>query len=329
VPRPRARRLPSGARAPIEPLDGVLVLDKPAGLSSAAAVERVKRALGVGRAGHGGTLDPIATGVLPVCLGEATKLAQYLLADDKAYEAEGVLGAATDTLDRTGRVLAAREPCRDEAALRAAIAARRGEHDQVPPAFSAIKQGGVRMYHRARAGEAVALAPRRVRIDALDLLELAPPRFRVAVACSKGTYIRSLIADLGADLGCGAHLAELRRTRSGRFSIERAVELPALEAAAAAGPAAARAWIGPQLVPLAAATALPVVVVPGPLVARVRAGVQLPAHQLGPLPAEPLDPGAEAPRFQMVDESGVLWAVAHVEAARLVYDRVLGGAPTA
>src|SRR5215212_5975465 len=113
-------------------MDGVLVLDKPAGMSSAAAVDRVKRALGIGRAGHGGTLDPIATGVLPVCLGAATKLAQYLLADDKAYEAVGVLGVATDTLDRTGRVVAERAITAGEAELRAAIARRTGAQEQVP-----------------------------------------------------------------------------------------------------------------------------------------------------------------------------------------------------
>src|SRR5215212_6719318 len=146
-------------------MDGVLVLDKPAGMSSAAAVDRVKRALGIGRAGHGGTLDPIATGVLPVCLGAATKLAQFLLADDKAYEAVGVLGVATDTLDATGRVVAEHPVAVAEAALLDALARRRGEQEQVPPMFSAIKQGGVRLYERARAGEEVERAARRIRID--------------------------------------------------------------------------------------------------------------------------------------------------------------------
>jgi tRNA pseudouridine55 synthase len=201
-------------------LHGVLVLDKPAGMSSAAAADRVKRALGADRAGHGGTLDPIATGVLPVCLGAATKLAQFLLADDKAYEAVGVLGIATDTLDATGRVVATHPVAIDEAALRDALVRRSGEQDQVPPMFSAIKQGGVRLYDLARAGEEVERAPRRIRIDRLELVAFEPPRFRIAIACTKGTYIRSLVADLGADLGCGAHLAELRRTRSGRFAIE-------------------------------------------------------------------------------------------------------------
>ncbi|HLL25314.1 MAG TPA: tRNA pseudouridine(55) synthase TruB, partial [Kofleriaceae bacterium] len=178
-------------------MHGVLVFDKPQGMSSAAAVDHVKRALGASRAGHGGTLDPLATGVLPVCLDAATKLAPYLLADDKAYEAEGLFGSETDTLDRTGRVVREAAVSVTEAALRAAIAARLGAQLQVPPMYSAIKQAGVRLYERARAGEEVERAPRQIRIDRLELLAFEPPRFRIAVACSKGTYIRSVVADLG------------------------------------------------------------------------------------------------------------------------------------
>ena len=288
-------------------LDGVLVLDKPAGLSSAAAVDRVKRALAAERAGHGGTLDPIATGVLPVCLGVATKLAQYLLADDKAYEAEGVLGIATDTLDRTGKLVAERPVAVAEAALRAALARRVGEQDQTPPAFSAIKQDGVRMYRRARAGQEVRIEPRRIRIDRLELIAFEPPRFRIAVACSKGTYIRSLVADLGADLGCGAHLAELRRTRSGRFRIEDAIPLERVTLDTAAA----------HLVPLTVATGLPMIAVRAAHIGPVRSGVQLP---LAVLAAEPEPAG----RFQLVDEAGRLLAIARAEGGRVVYDRVFG-----
>jgi tRNA pseudouridine55 synthase len=300
-------------------MDGVLVLDKPAGLSSAGAVERVKRALGAARAGHGGTLDPIATGVLPVCLGAATKLAPYLLADDKEYEAEGVLGVVTDTLDRTGQVVAERPVEVGEAALRAALARRLGEQEQVPPAFSAIKRGGVRMYRRARAGEEVQLEPRRIRIERLELLAFAPPRFRIAVACSKGTYIRSLIADLGADAGCGAHLVELRRTRSGRFRIEDAIPLERVAPGAVAA----------HLVPLAAVTGLPSIAVSAALVGPVRSGVQLSIEALAPWGADPEQADeAAAPerpeRFQIVDEAGRLLAIAHAEAGRVVYDRVFG-----
>jgi tRNA pseudouridine55 synthase len=304
-------------------MDGVLVLDKPAGLSSAAAVDRVKRALRADRAGHGGTLDPIATGVLAVCLGAATKLAPYLLADDKAYEADGVLGIETDTLDRTGRVVAERPVAVAEEALCAALARRLGEQDQVPPAYSAIKQDGVRMYERARAGEVVELPPRRIRIDRLELLAFAPPRFRIAVACSKGTYIRSLVADLGNDVGCGAHLAELRRTCSGRFRLEDAVTLEQIEVLGrelARGTAGAPDALSRYLVPLAAATGLPTVTVPANLIGPVRSGVQL---TMAALTSEDLQ------QFQLVDEGGRLLALAHAERGRVVYDRVLAGASKA
>ena len=282
-------------------MNGVLVLDKPAGISSASAVDKVKRALGARRAGHGGTLDPFATGVLPICLGEATKLAGYLLADDKRYEAELVLGVETDTLDRTGAVTATRDASGvTREALIAALAARTGEHDQVPPMYSAVKQGGVRLYHRARAGEEVERAPRRVRVDRLDLLELAGPRARIAIACSKGTYVRSLVADLGRDLGCGAHVAELRRTRSGRFAIDQAQAIDRLDPA--------------RLVALPDATDLPRVMAPPALVERIRAGVQLPPELLGSVPNNV--------QFQILGPSGELIAVAHVEAGKVVYDRV-------
>lgn len=280
-------------------MHGVIVIDKPTGLSSAHTVERIRRELGLARAGHAGTLDPLATGVLPICVGAGTKLAQFLLADDKAYEAEGVLGIETDTLDRTGRVLAERPVAVSQDALAAVLAAHLGEQDQVPPMYSAIKQGGVRLYHQARAGLDVERAPRQIRIDRLELLAFAPPRFRIAVACSKGTYIRSLIADIGAKLGPGAHLAELRRTVCGRFSITQAVGLDRLRDAV--------------LVPLEAATGLPSVVVDAARLTHVGNGVQFPVELLG---AEGLE------RFQLVAEDGRLVAIAHPEAGRTVYDRV-------
>jgi len=278
---------------------GVLVIDKPAGVSSAMAVERVRRDLRIDRAGHGGTLDPLATGVLPICVGAGTKLAQFLLADDKAYEAEGLLGVETDTLDRTGRVISERAVHVTRDALLAVLAAHLGEQAQVPPMYSAIKQGGVRLYHRARAGEEVERAPRQIRIDRLELLAFAPPRFRIAIACSKGTYVRSLVADIGSALGAGAHLTELRRTRSGKFTIEQAVPLDRLAEA--------------TLIPPAQATDLPSVTVPRALVAQVMSGVQLPVTAFGAGGLE---------RFQLVDEAGQLLAVAHPQAGRTVYDRV-------
>ena len=282
-------------------MNGVLVIDKPAGLSSAAVVARVKRALAVDRAGHGGTLDPIATGVLAVCLGAATKLAQYLLADDKGYEADALLGVETDTLDRTGAVTAEHPVAVTREAVLAALARRTGEHEQVPPMYSAIKQDGVPLYARARAGETVERAPRTVRIRSLELLAFEPPRFRIAIACSKGTYVRSLVADLGSDLGCGAHLTELRRTRSGRFTLADAVPLEAVAELAAA-----------RLIAPSAALSLPVVRVPDALVPRIVAGQQLPVTVLGTTESH----------FQIVGPAGELRAVAHAEDGRVVYERV-------
>lgn len=285
-------------------MHGILVVDKPAGVSSALAVDRVKHALGVRRVGHGGTLDPLATGVLPICLGAATKLAPYLLADDKAYEAEGVLGIETDTLDRTGRITAERPVAVTREAMLAAIAARLGEHDQVPPMYSAIKQGGVRLYHLARAGEEVERASRRVRIDHLELLSFDAPRFRISVACSKGTYIRSLVADLGTDVGAGAHLAELRRTRSGRFTLADAIPLDRVGERG-----------GPVLIAMSQAISLPAVIAPEALMAQVRSGVQFAPELLG---AENFE------KFQIVAEDGRMLAIAHPAEGKVIYDRVFG-----
>lgn len=285
-------------------MHGVLVIDKPPGRSSASTVDFVKKTLRADRAGHGGTLDPLATGVLAICLNAGTKLAQYLLADDKAYDAIGILGIETDTLDRTGRITREAPVAISEAQLRELLASRLGEQAQVPPRFSAIKQDGVRSYHRARAGEDIELAPRTIRIDRLELLDLdlAARRFTVHVACSKGTYIRSLVADLGAALGCGAHLAELRRTRSGKFTIEQAVSLDALPSLD----------VSAHLIRLADATDLRRVVANDAQLWPIRSGVQLPLVDLGGNPE----------LFQVVDREGRLVAIAHGVNQTVVYDRV-------
>ncbi len=288
---------------------GVIVLDKPSGLSSAQAVDSVKRALGAKRAGHAGTLDPIATGVLPICINEATKIAGFMLAEDKAYEADMVLGVETDTLDRTGNPTATRPVDVTREQIVAALVARTGEYDQVPPMFSAIKRDGVRLYARARAGEHIEIEPRRINIASLELLAHDGPRVRFAVACSKGTYVRSLVADLGNDLGCGAHLAELRRTRCGVFAIGDAV---AIDAVAGFDPA--------RLVPLARATNLPSVELAAELLRSVRSGVQLPIGMLRRARGSDWEPKPND--SSLVDEVGALVAVVHVDAGRLVYDRV-------
>ncbi|HSE94356.1 MAG TPA: tRNA pseudouridine(55) synthase TruB [Methylomirabilota bacterium] len=204
--------------------DGLLLVDKGSGVSSFQVVAHVRRVLREAKVGHGGTLDPMATGILPLLLGAATKLTPYLQAQDKEYVAVIRLGVTTDTLDATGRITGERAvPALDRVALDAVLTRFVGEIDQVPPMFSALHAGGRRLHELARAGVEVERAARRVRIDAIDLTDWAPPCLTVRVACGKGTYIRSLAADVGAALGCGARLETLTRTRLGRFSLDDAV----------------------------------------------------------------------------------------------------------
>jgi tRNA pseudouridine55 synthase len=214
----------------------VLVVDKPSGRTSFDVVRRIKRAAGVPRVGHGGTLDPLASGVLPVCLGEGTKLAAFLLDADKEYEVTLRLGVETDTYDADGAVTARADASAvDEARVRAALPGFTGPIEQRPPAYSALKRDGRPAYAYARAGEAIELAPRAVTVHELALTRFEGPDADLRVRCSKGTYVRSLVADLGRALGVGAHVTALRRTRSGPFSLEGAVALDAALAALAAG----------------------------------------------------------------------------------------------
>ena len=210
-------------------LDGILILDKPAGITSNAALQRVKRLLGAAKAGHAGTLDPLASGVLPVLFGEATKFSSFLLEADKEYLADVRLGVRTTTGDAEGEVLSDSPVEIDEATIPSVLERFRGEIDQVPPMHSALKQGGTPLYEMARQGVTVPRAPRRIAIRELELLEHAGERMRIRVVCSKGTYVRVLAEDLGAALGPGAHLAALRRTVAGRFRIDQAVTLEELE----------------------------------------------------------------------------------------------------
>jgi tRNA pseudouridine55 synthase len=230
---------------------GLLVVDKPAGPTSFDVVARVRRLLRAEKAGHTGTLDPLATGVLAVCLGEAVKLQQWLTEGDKGYEALVAFGAATTTEDGEGEVTARGDPAAlDEPAIRAALPRFLGEIEQLPPMYSAVRVGGRRLHQAARAGEAVERSPRKVRVDGLELLALSPVedglrRARLAVRCGKGTYVRTLAADLGAALGVPAHLAGLRRTAAGAFGLQDAIALPELERLAAADPPAAAARVLP------------------------------------------------------------------------------------
>lgn len=207
----------------------LLVIDKPSGPSSFAVVKRVRALLSRRgeKIGHGGTLDPFASGVLPICVGEGTKILSFLLDADKAYEAEVRFGTETDTLDRTGTVVAERPVSNlSLAAIEVACASFRGPIEQIPPMFSALKRDGRPLYSYARAGQTLDRQARKVMIHALEVLAFeAPYRAHLRVRCSKGTYIRQLAADLGTRLGFGAHLVELRRTASGPFRIEQAITL--------------------------------------------------------------------------------------------------------
>jgi tRNA pseudouridine55 synthase len=221
----------------------LIVVDKPSGPSSFAVLKRVKKALiaaGMApreRIGHGGTLDPMASGVLPLCLGEGTKVLPFLLDADKEYEAIVRLGVVTDTLDATGQILH-QVPVvdLDEATLRSALARFTGEISQVPPMFSALKKDGKPLYAYARAWQTLERKARTVRIHALDLLAFGAPNLvSLRVRCSKGTYIRTLAADLGEALGVGGHLVALRRTMSGPFHLGQAITPEDLEARVEAG----------------------------------------------------------------------------------------------
>lgn len=219
-------------RQPRREVHGVLLLDKPLGLSSNDALVRAKRLLRALKAGHTGTLDPLATGLLPLCFGEATKFSQDLLEADKTYEATVRLGLKTATGDAEGEVIAERPVTCDIAALRAAMLRFAGEIEQVPPMHSALKKDGRPLYEYARAGQTVERAARRVTIHEITLLDCGLPQvpaFSMRVTCSKGTYIRTLAEDIGEALGCGAHLTGLRRTAVGDLSLEGAVTLEQIE----------------------------------------------------------------------------------------------------
>jgi tRNA pseudouridine55 synthase len=200
-------------------------VDKPLGLTSHDVVARVRRALGGVKVGHAGTLDPGATGVLVVCVGRATKISSFLMEAEKVYEGLARLGTSTDTQDASGEILEEREVRVTEAELREAARRYRGELDQVPPMYSALKVAGQKLYRLARQGVEVARAPRRVVVHEIEIEDIQLPDFRFRLRCSKGTYVRTLLHDLGAELGCGGHLRELRRSRQGIFVLERAVAL--------------------------------------------------------------------------------------------------------
>ncbi len=207
-------------------MNGVLILDKPKGITSQQAVTEVNKIVKAKRAGHTGTLDPFATGVLPICFNNATKIIPYMKNDFKKYEALIHLGISTDTLDNTGKVLKESDPgIFNKNVIIDAFSKYKGTIKQIPPMFSAIKKDGVRLYKLARKGIEVQRAPREVTINEIELLEFESPFIRFKVECSRGTYIRVLAEDISNDLGCGGHLTELRRIESDGFNIDKALTI--------------------------------------------------------------------------------------------------------
>ncbi len=302
-------------------LDGILVVAKPAGPTSHDIVALVRRLAATKRVGHGGTLDPFASGVLPVFLGHATRIVEYHLGDRKAYRATVCFGASSTTDDLEGELTPATGPAPTRPAVEAALAGMTGPISQRPPAYSAIKVAGRRAYAMARAGETVELAERAVTIHALDLVtwDEADPERPIAVvdvACSAGTYVRALARDIGERLGSAAYLGALTRTASGPFALDDAQPLDAIRSAAADGPAG--------LVPLlrsldAGLDAFPIVSLTAEEVVAVARGQFVrPASGL-PGPAD---------HYRLQDEAGSLVAIASGTGGRLAPDKVFV-APTA
>ena len=295
-------------------MDGILVAAKPAGPTSHDVVALIRRLAATKRVGHGGTLDPFASGVLPLFLGKATRLVEYHLADRKAYRATVCFGASSATDDLEGQLTPSAGPAPDRATVESALAGFTGEISQRPPAYSAIKVGGRRAYAMARAGEAVELAPRDVTIHRLDILEwdgsdAERPIAVIDVECSAGTYVRSLARDLGEAVGSAAYLGALVRTASGPFTLAGAVSLDAARDAAAAGPAELAGLLLP-----------------------IDAGLDdMPELVVGPADAAALTRGQfvkvalEAPDVptRIRDESGRLIAIGAMRNGRLAPEKVL------
>ncbi|NOK13991.1 tRNA pseudouridine(55) synthase TruB [Corallococcus exercitus] len=285
-------------------MDGVLVIDKPLGPTSFDVVRQVRGLLKVKKAGHTGTLDPMATGVLPVCLGEATKVAGIITEGDKAYDAVVRLGVETDTQDAQGKPTAqAPVPPLTAPLLEAVLARFRGTFEQVPPMYSAVKVAGKRLYELARAGEEVERASRTVTVHELVLRDFSADRLTLSVRCTKGFYVRTLAYDLGRALGCGAHLEALRRTMSGPFTLARALPLGDLASLS-------REAVEARLVSLAdSLTDLPVVRVNADEARRVLHGVPV---EVAPVPG----------RVRVLGPDDALLAMAEVVGGRLRYLRV-------
>lgn len=211
-------------------MDGILNIFKEKGYTSHDVVAVVRRTINQKKVGHTGTLDPDAEGVLPICVGKATKLADYIMNSGKTYEAEITLGAQTTTQDASGEIISKTEFEFNESKITEAVLSFKGSYMQIPPMYSAIKINGKKLYELARKGQEVERKPRKVDINEIKIIEFLPPdKIRISVDCSKGTYIRALSADIGEKLGCGAYMSALTRTRSGKFNIKNSIKLSRLE----------------------------------------------------------------------------------------------------
>lgn len=285
-------------------MDGILILDKPPGRTSQQAVQEVKRILGVRKVGHAGTLDPLATGVLPLCINEATKLVQFLSQDDKEYRATMLLGVTTDTMDIEGEVTGRREPNVDEARIREALQFFTGPITQAPPRYSAIKFKGKPLYAWTRKGIDISLPPRTVQVYASTLEGIAYPYVTFRVACSKGTYIRTLCADLGERLGCGGCLAALRRLKCGAFTLDEAVALENIPVDER------REVLAAKLISLSDGLAhMAAIEIGGELAGRIREGCQPDASSL---PGDHIPSLAEGDMVKFLTAGGGLVAVARI-----------------
>ena len=262
--------------APRYEIDGLLIVDKPSGWTSHDVIARMRRLTGIRRIGHAGTLDPLATGVLPLGIGQGTRVLEYITEAEKAYTATVRLGVSTDTYDADGTAIATADwsPISPEDVQRV-LASFVGEIEQQPPVYSAIKQGGVALHRLARAGHQVEAPVRTVSIYALELLAVDLPYLTFEVRCSKGTYVRSLAHDLGQQLGCGAHLSALRRTATGGFTLSQALTLEQWEAALADG-----SWPGHVLPLDAPLLHLPAAILGAEAAARLRDGVAPPLQTM-------------------------------------------------
>jgi tRNA pseudouridine55 synthase len=223
-------------RNPGRNVSGILLLDKPLGMTSNEALQKVKHLFRARKAGHTGSLDPLATGLLPLCFGDATKLSAFLLDADKHYQVKVKLGVTTTTADAEGEVLETRPTdAVGEAAVREVCEGFIGDIEQLPPMYSAIKHQGERLYKLARQGIEVERTPRRIQVFSLEMMQWGLPEFWLKVHCSKGTYVRTLVEDIGHELGCGAHVSGLRRTGVGPYGEEGMVSMEQLEALAQQG----------------------------------------------------------------------------------------------